>query len=160
VRDKDGISAAVLTARMAADAKREGETLLDRLERLWLRHGVHLSAQVSLRLEGPTASAQRTAMMTRLREHPPSQLAGVPVTSVRDLATGDGGLPPHDAVFLQLEGGHRVALRPSGTEPKVKLYVDVREPVSDGDVGAALERARALLTRLSDAARAHAAPST
>ncbi|MEU6643813.1 phospho-sugar mutase [Saccharomonospora sp. NPDC046836] len=118
VRDKDGIAAAVSAADLAATTKAAGRTLFDLLDDLAVRHGVHLTDQVSLRITDLRARAE---LMARLRTAPPATLAGAEV-SAEDL------LP--DADVLRLRGeGVRVVIRPSGTEPKLKVYLEVTAPV-------------------------------
>lgn len=136
VRDKDGISAALLACDLVAALKAEGRTVLDMLDELAVRHGVHATDQVSLRITDLTARAE---LMTRLRADPPADLAGVTVTA-EDL------LP--DADVLRLRGeAVRVLLRPSGTEPKLKAYLEVTEPPGD-DLAAARARATERLETL------------
>jgi len=122
VRDKDGISAAVLLAELAAGLRAEGRTLTDALDDLALEHGLHASGQLSLRVAD---LALIGAAMGRLRARPPSTLGGRDVEGVDDLADGLGGLPPTDALRLWLAGGGRAVIRPSGTEPKLKCYLEV-----------------------------------
>ncbi|PRX44357.1 phosphomannomutase [Prauserella shujinwangii] len=132
VRDKDGIAAAVLAGDLAATAKAEGRTLFDLLDELAVRHGVHLTGQVAPRMADLSARAR---LMERLRADPPGTLAGTEVTA-EDL------LP--DADVLRLRGpGLRVVLRPSGTEPKLKTYLEVTADVPGPDGLAAARRAAA-----------------
>nr|WP_026360330.1 phospho-sugar mutase [Amycolatopsis nigrescens] len=136
VRDKDGIAAAVLACDLAATSKQQGRTLPELLDELATRHGVHLTDQVSLRV---TDLSVRATLMAGLRADPPSKLAGVEV-STEDL------LP--DADVLRLRGeGVRVVIRPSGTEPKLKSYLEVTEPVAD-DLADARTRATERLAAL------------
>jgi phosphomannomutase len=125
VRDKDGVGAALTVAGLAAEAKAEGRTLLDLLEDQARRYGLHATAQVSFRVKDLSVIADA---MTRLRAAPPRALAGHPVTSVEDLSGGLDGLPPADVLRLRLSGGGRVIVRPSGTEPKLKCYLEVVVP--------------------------------
>jgi phosphomannomutase len=127
VRDKDGISAALLVAELAAEHRAKGRTLLDVLDDVERRYGVHATDQLSVRVEDRSLI---TAAMDRLRSAPPSVLGGRGVVAVDDLAQGVDGLPPTDGLRLQLEGGARVVVRPSGTEPKLKAYLEVVVPVS------------------------------
>ena len=127
VRDKDGISAALLMAEMAAGLKAAGLTLLDVLDDLALAHGLHASTQISIRVEDP---AGITDMMARLREQPPGALNGSPVTELTDLAEGSAGLPATDGMACLTADGTRVIVRPSGTEPKLKCYLEVIVPVA------------------------------
>ncbi|SFQ22240.1 phosphomannomutase [Amycolatopsis arida] len=120
VRDKDGIGAAVLAADLAATLRERGRTLLDALDDLAVRHGVHRTGQVALRVDRLDRIGE---LMTALRSRPPATLGGAG-TEVDDL------LP--DADVLRMRGeGLRVVVRPSGTEPKLKAYLEVTEPVAD-----------------------------
>ncbi|HEY5184587.1 MAG TPA: phospho-sugar mutase [Actinomycetes bacterium] len=127
VRDKDGISAALLVAELAAEQRAKGRTLLDVLDDVERRYGVHATDQLSVRVEDLSVI---TAAMDRLRSAPPSALGGRAVVAMDDLAQGVDGLPPTDGLRLQLEGGARVVVRPSGTEPKLKAYLEVVVPIS------------------------------
>ncbi len=122
VRDKDGISAAVLAADLAAGRKAAGASLLDRLDDLARRHGLHATDQLSVRVDDLSLI---TAAMRRLRATLPAALLGDPVTAVEDLQ------PRTDAVILRTARA-RVVVRPSGTEPKLKCYLEVVVPVADG----------------------------
>jgi phosphomannomutase len=151
VLDKDGISAAVLTALLASELAAEGETLWDRLHALWRSHGVHLSSQRSIGFAGVDGAARMVALMRRARGAPPVAIAGRKVLRVQDLLH-DPVLPPSDGLIYHLDGGQRIALRPSGTEPKAKLYFDVREPMTaDETVPVAHARAEVLLRELEAA---------
>jgi len=154
VRDKDGISAALALLSLAATARAAGQSLQDRWEALEWAHGVHLTAQVSLPTRAPAQ------VMAGLRARPPASVAGLPVTAVTDLAGGVSGLPPSDVLTYHLAGA-RVVIRPSGTEPKVKAYLEVVEPVAGGSPTAAraaadgsLAAARAVANESLAAARA------
>jgi phosphomannomutase len=152
VLDKDGISAALLIAEMAAQLKAQGRVLTDELDDLARRHGVHATDQLSVRL--PDLS-QIAAAMSRLRSAPPASLGGRSVQLVEDLADGVGGLPPTDGLRYRLDGGARVIVRPSGTEPKLKCYLEVVVPVASSLTAAreaAAERIEALKADLSVAA--------
>jgi phosphomannomutase len=152
VRDKDGLSAALLLAQLAARLKAEGRTLVDVLDDLAVRHGLHLTDQLAARFGDLSAIG---ATMDRVRADPPTSLAGSDVVEVTDLAapgTGPDALPPTDGLRFLAADGTRVVVRPSGTEPKVKCYLEVIVPVA-GDVGMARLVAR---TRL-DAVRADVA---
>jgi phosphomannomutase len=139
VRDKDGLSAAVAVAQLAGRLAAQGRTLLDRLDDVARACGLHVTGQVSARFED---LARIESTMTSLREAPPSVLAGSPVNSVRDLAEGLNGLPPTDGVVLLTADDTRVIVRPSGTEPKVKCYIEVVAPVDPAASAAALSAAR------------------
>lgn len=128
VRDKDGISAALLFAHLAASLKASGRSVQDRLDDLALRYGVYLTAPLSFRV----ADVQLIAdAMARLRAEPPESLGGAAVARVVDLAEGsgeEGSLPPTDGLVLETGTGDRVVVRPSGTEPKLKCYLEAVEP--------------------------------
>ncbi|MFI8217625.1 phospho-sugar mutase [Streptomyces sp. NPDC085932] len=139
VRDKDGITAALLVTELASQLKEEGRTLLDLLDDLAVEHGLHATDQLSVRVEDLSLIA---AAMTRLREQPPTELAGLPVTRTDDLTRGTDTLPPTDGLRYTLDGA-RVIVRPSGTEPKLKCYLEVVVPVASH---AGLPAARAKAT--------------
>jgi len=129
-------------------------TLAARLDDIARRYGLHATAQLSLRIEGPGAQARQAAMMGRLREAPPVEVAGSPVAAARDLLAGDGGLPPSDVLVWRLADGGRVVIRPSGTEPKLKAYFEAVVAVGGADVAAARRHAAARLAGLEAAVRA------
>ncbi|WP_174720307.1 phospho-sugar mutase [Streptomyces spongiicola] len=141
VRDKDGITAALLVAELASELKAEGRTLTDLLDDLAVAHGLHATDQLSVRVEDPGVIAEA---MRRLRDKPPAALAGLRVASAEDLSEGSGALPPTDGLRYYLEGEYdaRVIVRPSGTEPKLKCYLEVVVPVA-GPSGLPAARARA-----------------
>ena len=126
VRDKDGVSALLLLTELAADLKADGRTLLDRLDDLAREFGVHATAQLSVRVRH---LAEMAAAMAQLRQDPPEGLGGLAVERCEDLAEGTDGLPPTEGLRLRLEAGARVVVRPSGTEPKLKGYLEVVVPV-------------------------------
>jgi len=149
VADKDGLSAALVVADMAARANHEGSSLLGRLDALEARVGVHSTAQWSLRLPGSEAMEVMASLMARWRLAPPGHFAGLPVSEVRDLAKGDGELPPSDVLVLRLSGLGRVVLRPSGTEPKLKVYLEATTgPCTLEDLPEARRAARSRLNEL------------
>jgi phosphomannomutase len=151
VRDKDGISALVLVLELAAALRAEGRTLLDRLDEMALRHGVHATDQLSVRVADLTLIADA---MTGLRATPPELLGGLAVEQVTDLAAGSEELPPTDGLRFRLAGGARVVVRPSGTEPKLKCYLEVVVPVGDDQEPAeALAAARIVAVQRLDAMR-------
>lgn len=133
VKDKDGISALLLLCDLAARTKAEGRTLLDLLDDLARAHGLHATDQLSVRVDDPALIA---TAMERLRTAPPAQIGGLNVEGVDDLALGSPSLPPTDGLRYRLAQGARVVVRPSGTEPKIKCYLEVVVPVS-GDIEAA-----------------------
>ena len=149
VADKDGITAALLALELVAALNAEGRTVFDVLDELALRHGVHATRQVSLRLPTPELIA---SAVDGLRADPPRDLGGMPVQAIVDLADGVDGLPPTDGILLRLPGA-RVIVRPSGTEPKVKCYLEVVRPVDGAGLAIAREEAEATLERLAAALR-------
>ncbi|XVX19367.1 phospho-sugar mutase [Actinomycetota bacterium] len=138
VRDKDGISAALLLAEQTARLKAAGRTLTDVLDDLAREHGVHATDAYSVRV---TDLALIGEIMARLRAQPPAELAGIAVARADDLARGDGGLPPTEGLRYYLADDSRVIARPSGTEPKLKVYLEVIEPVTGDDLAGARARA-------------------
>jgi phosphomannomutase len=134
VRDKDGVSALLRVAQLAAEVKATGRTLLDRLDDIAREYGVHATDQVSARVSDRSLIDDA---MLRLRSSPPARLGGFAVEGVDDLNEGGHGLPPTDGVRYRLAEGGRVVVRPSGTEPKIKCYLEVVVDVRAGDVGAA-----------------------
>ncbi|MFC8780325.1 phospho-sugar mutase [Streptomyces nigra] len=145
VRDKDGITAALLITELASTLKSEGRTVTDLLDDLAVEHGLHATDQLSVRVEDLSII---TDAMRRLREQPPTELAGLPVTNAEDLTKGTDKLPPTDGLRYTLEGA-RVIVRPSGTEPKLKCYLEVVVPVRDHtELPAAHAKAKTLLTAL------------
>jgi phosphomannomutase len=149
VADKDGLSAALVVAELAATEKATGRTLADRLDDIAARLGVHLTTQIALRGEDEGAIGEFAAAMARLRTHPPDRLAGIDVTEVVDYAPGTRDLPPADVLAWRLGDGARVVLRPSGTEPKLKAYLEVRtEPPGRAGLETARAEAAATLARL------------
>ncbi|MFB9349034.1 phospho-sugar mutase [Streptomyces heliomycini] len=145
VRDKDGITAALLLTELASGLKAEGRTLLDLLDDLAVEHGLHATDQLSVRVQdlGLIASAMR-----RLRDRPPTELAGLRITAAEDLTRGTEALPPTDGLRYTLDGA-RVVVRPSGTEPKLKCYLEVVVPVAArSGLPEARAKATALLARI------------
>ncbi|MFJ8084279.1 phospho-sugar mutase [Streptomyces sp. NPDC096205] len=127
VRDKDGITAALLITELASELKERGRTLLDLLDDLAVEHGLHATDQLSVRVKDLSLIADA---MRRLREQPPTELAGLAITRAEDLTRGTETLPPTDGLRYTLDGA-RVIVRPSGTEPKLKCYLEVVVPVAD-----------------------------
>jgi phosphomannomutase len=146
VKDKDGISAALLVAELAADAKAQGQCLFDLLDALHTLHGVHLTDQLNVRVAD---LGLLEAMMLRLRENPPSSFAGSPVETAVDLSEGSAELPPTEGLLWVTRDETRVIIRPSGTEPKLKCYLEVIRPV---DSSAELADARQAARQAMDAA--------
>ena len=161
VGDKDGIGAALAMAELVANLRAEGRTPVDLLDDLHRRHGAHANGQRSIRFESTSPYDQPMARaMDGLRTTPPQELAGAAVTAVHDLADGSEHLPPADVVVLELYGAEaRVIVRPSGTEPKMKVYAEAVVDVDDaaGGLRSARIEARTRITKLLDAAVRHVA---
>jgi phosphomannomutase len=164
VRDKDGISAALLVADLAARCKARERTLLDQREAMWRRHGLYLSGKISTAFGGRDANEKIAAVMSRYRDDPPSQIADLQVEAWLDVKKGirtsqDKSeapieLPESDLLVFELEGGHRAILRPSEIEPKLDYYVDVRMDIAaEEEVEPARQRGNALVDRIIDAMR-------
>ncbi len=145
VRDKDGISAALVAAEMIAELKADGLTVWDRLDALSLQHGVHLTGPVTVRLDGPEGLDERERLMEQMESNPPANLDGHELSSFENLRDGVN-FPPSTGVVL-FYGSTRVIVRPSGTEPKLKAYVEVVEPAG-ADLAAAQERAETRLREI------------
>jgi phosphomannomutase len=128
VNDKDGISAAIFLAQVAMDLKRDGLTISDLLNEVWERHGFHGTEQISIRVSDMSAI---TRLLAGLRQSPPQEIAGRAVESIDDLAAPKDGLPPTDGLRIWLAGGIRIIVRPSGTEAKMKCYIEVITTTSD-----------------------------
>jgi phosphomannomutase len=163
VRDKDGISGALIAAEVVAVLRERGRTVQDELDAISRRWGVFASTQVNITRKGVSGVASLRAMMARLRGSPPRRVGEDEVVAVSDYEartrteTRSRGitplsLPKSNVLTLDLASGSRIIARPSGTEPKAKFYFDVREEVREGEpVAAAAERAAASMRRLADA---------
>jgi phosphomannomutase len=146
VRDKDGISAALAVLGLAARARAGGESLLEAYDALEVAHGVHLTEQITISTETPVL------MMSSLRADPPRELAGQLITDSSDLTGGTADLPSADVLRYWLPGS-RVVIRPSGTESKIKAYIQIVEPVIAGRLTEARRAARARMDPLAQAVR-------
>ncbi len=122
VNDKDGISAAIFLAQIATDLTRDGRSLTDLLNEVWARHGFHGTEQISIRVSDMSSIAR---LLSTLRQNPPQEIAGRAVKSIDDLAAPKDGLPPTDGLRIWLDGDIRIIVRPSGTEAKMKCYIEV-----------------------------------
>ncbi len=151
VRDKDGVSAALVAAELAAHLAADGSSLGERLDDLAGRHGAHVTRQRSVRIEGDDWLERVTGVMASLREQPPDAVGGHAVVEVEDLLPEGGRLPPSDVLIWTLEGA-RLVVRPSGTEPKLKCYAEAVAPVPDGDAAGARAAASAVVDAVLDAA--------
>jgi len=144
VNDKDGISAALTLAQIATDLATEGKTLLDLLAEIWTRHGFHATEQISIRLSDLSHVG---IILGRLRSNPPQEIAGRLVRSIDDLAAPTDGLPPTDGIRIWLDGEVRIIIRPSGTEAKMKCYIEVIDKDSNS-AQVVLDQLRAPLKEL------------
>jgi len=166
VRDKDGVSAALLLVDLAAWAKSRGETLRDRLADIYRRHGLHRTRQISVRMEGDTGAARIASITKELRANPPAEIAGARVCRIRDIQAGTDtdiqtgevrpvDLPVSDVLALYLDDDSRVLVRPSGTEPKIKFYFEAVISMGEGEsVEAVQARADVRIDALAGALRA------
>jgi phosphomannomutase len=145
VADKDGLSAALALTRLAHDLSVHGLTLLDRLDELETRYGVHTGAQLSLRVSPPHGREALTVVMRRVRTDPPGFLGGVQVSDVVDLEAGGNGLASTEGLIWRLGSTGRVVVRPSGTEPKLKAYIEVVGEPGVDDLARERERCTAIL---------------
>jgi phosphomannomutase len=163
VRDKDGISGALLAAEVVAVLRERGRTVEEELDAIARRWGVFASTQVNVTRKGVSGVASLRAMMARLRGSPPRRVGEDEVVAVSDYeartrtetrtrGVSPLSLPKSNVLTLDLASGSRIVARPSGTEPKAKFYFDVREEVREGEpVAAATERAAVSMRRLADA---------
>jgi phosphomannomutase len=141
VRDKDGISALLMVCDIAARARAAGRTLRDLLDDIARTHGLHATDQLAVRMEDAAAIA---AVVDRLRDQPPASLGGLAVEGVDDLSLGSRDLPPTNGLRFRLADNARVVVRPSGTEPKIKCYLEVVIPVADDEGGVDAARINAV----------------
>jgi phosphoglucomutase/phosphomannomutase len=126
VRDKDAISTSCLIAEAAALAKKQNLTLIDRLYQLYKKYGIHRESLANLAFSDSKAGMeQMEALMRRLRENPPASIAGVEVETIEDYLSGNMSLPKSDVLRFWLKDRSKLVIRPSGTEPKVKIYAEV-----------------------------------
>ena len=155
VRDKDGVNASLLVTEVAAACEEKGITLYDMMQQIFSEFGYYVEKVVSLTLPGKDGLAKIKEIMAGLRDHHPTQIGGMKVTAVRDYLNGfrtengqsvPTGLPTSDVLYFELENGCWVCVRPSGTEPKIKLYVNTNAKERD--------RAEALNRMLCEASQA------
>ncbi len=155
VRDKDGVNASLLVTEVAAACEEEGITLYDRVQEIFREYGYFVEKVVSTTLPGKDGLTRMKEIMTGLRDNPPAEIGGMKVTAVRDYLKGvricggesePTGLPASDVLYFELEGGCWVCVRPSGTEPKIKLYVN-----TNAKDQAEAERLNAMLGEASQA---------
>ncbi len=128
VRDKDAISSACLIAEMAAAAKKQNLSLLERLHQIYREFGIHRESLANLTFSDSKAGMdQMNGLMKQLRKNPPRHIAGLMVSSLEDYLYGKDSLPPSDVLRFWLADGSKLVIRPSGTEPKVKIYAEVMQ---------------------------------
>ena len=152
VRDKDGISAAAITAEMTLYWRSKGKSLLDRLDELYEICGFWQEAGISKYFQGPQGSAIMKGIMEKYRSTPLATLGGIAVTKTRDLKNGADGLPASDVLQFYLADGTVVSVRPSGTEPKIKFYASCRTALCRTETGAGgLDAAKAEAAKKLDA---------
>ena len=137
VRDKDGVSAAALTAEMTIYWRSKGKSLLDRLDDLYVICGYWQEMGISKYFQGPEGPSIMNGIMEEYRKNPPKTLGGIEINRVRDIKNGADGLPPSDVLQFFLEDGTVVSARPSGTEPKIKFYASCCALVGSGGLDAA-----------------------
>ncbi len=123
VRDKDAVNASLLICQMAQYYKLQGKNLVQAMRELYEKHGFYHNRTISLSYPGADGAAKMAGIMAGLRENAPAEIAGSKVEAVVDYATCVNGLPKADVIEFDLEGGNKAIVRPSGTEPKIKLYV-------------------------------------
>jgi phosphomannomutase len=155
VRDKDGISAAMMFAELTTELARAGHTVHDELEAIARKFGLFVSGQVNVVRKGEQGPREIAALMDRIRKASPDKIGPFTVTAKTDFAEGARGFPKTNMVAFDLAadvGPSRVIARPSGTEPKAKLYFDVSDRVAEGEsLGVAETRARGRMKQLQDA---------
>jgi phosphoglucomutase/phosphomannomutase len=165
VRDKDGAAACLLMAQLAADLKSSGKTLHQRLDELMLEHGVYLEDLINVQMEGSQGMANMKRLMDQLRSSPPTSIAGLPVLAVRDYGNltrrnPQGATEPIDAPksnMLMLElgnadhspSGNAIAVRPSGTEPKIKFYLFGHQDLSENSPSALQATKQTVMDRIA-----------
>jgi phosphoglucomutase len=141
VRDKDAVTACALVAEMAAVAKSQGRTLYEEMQRMYAEYGLYVEDLISLTKKGQRGAQEIEEMMVALRKSPPTTLAGSPVVEVRDFQTGkihdlrtgaeqSTGVESSNVLQFITEAGDKISARPSGTEPKIKFYFSVKEPLA------------------------------
>ena len=158
VRDKDGISAAALTAEMTIYWRSKGMSLLDRLNELYQIFGYWEELGISKYFQGPEGPGVMKGIMDEYRKNPPKTLGNIEVVKVRDIKNGADGLPPSDVLQFFLKDGTIVSARPSGTEPKIKFYAssctEIDPRLGSGALGQAKAEAGRKLTAIEKDIRA------
>ncbi len=160
VRDKDAVSACALVAEMAAVAKAKGRSLYEEMEQMYAEYGLYVEDLISLTKKGQRGAEEIKEMMAELRKNPPATLAGSPVVEVRDYDNGQirnlrtsevesTGLESSNVLQFITEAGDKISARPSGTEPKIKFYFSVKEPLSSiADYEVTHKKAEAKIKRI------------
>ena len=126
MRDKDGVNAVLLLCEAASWYQERGMTLADAIDALYERFGYYVHSQQSFAFSGAAAMTQMASVMQRLRSNPPSSIGAFPVAALTDYLTDPTGLPRSDVLAFSLTGSASVVVRPSGTEPKLKLYLSAK----------------------------------
>ena len=160
VRDKDAVSACALIAEMAAVAKDQGRTLYEEMQRMYAEYGLYVEDLISLTKKGQRGAEEIQEMMVELRKNPPTTLAGSPVVEIRDYGTGQiqhlrtgqqesTGVESSNVLQFITEAGDKISARPSGTEPKIKFYFSVKEPLASvADYGVTHQKAEAKIKQI------------
>lgn len=149
VRDKDAVNASMLICQMAQYYKLQGKNLVEAMRDLYEKHGYYHNKTVSLSYPGADGAAKMAGIMKSLRDEAPAEIAGSKVEAVVDYATCVNGLPAADVIEFDLEGGNKAIVRPSGTEPKIKLYIFAKgedAAAADARIAAIEEDGRKLLS--------------
>ena len=149
VRDKDAVNASMLICQMAQYYKLQGKNLVEAMRDLYEKHGYYHNKTVSLSYPGADGAAKMAGIMKSLRSEAPAEIAGSKVEAVVDYATCVNGLPAADVIEFDLEGGNKAIVRPSGTEPKIKLYIFAKgedAAAADALIAAIEEDGRKLLS--------------
>ena len=149
VRDKDAVNASMLICQMAQYYKLQGKNLVEAMRDLYEKHGYYHNKTVSLSYPGADGAAKMDGIMKSLRDEAPAEIAGSKVEAVVDYATCVNGLPAADVIEFDLEGGNKAIVRPSGTEPKIKLYIFAKgedAAAADALIAAIEEDGRKLLS--------------
>ena len=162
VRDKDAVSACALVAEMAAVAKGQGRTLYEEMQQLYAQFGLYVEDLISLTKKGQRGTEEIQEMMANLRQNPPKSLAGSPVVEIRDYQTGQmhdlqtgaatpTGVESSNVLQFLTAAGDKVSARPSGTEPKIKFYFSVKEPLASiADYEPTHQKAEAKIKQIID----------
>ena len=149
MRDKDAVNASMLICQMAQYYKLQGKNLVEAMRDLYEKHGYYHNKTVSLSYPGADGAAKMAGIMKSLRDEAPAEIAGSKVEAVVDYVTCVNGLPAADVIEFDLEGGNKAIVRPSGTEPKIKLYIFAKgedAAAADALIAAIEEDGRKLLS--------------